>query len=277
MSPVSRRKADPLPALGDTKPATAGMPLGDRSDASVRSDKSAHGFSIQMVYESVRADIFAQRVRPGVKLIPEHIATQLSVSRTPVRQALERLCQEGYVMRIPARGYFVAEMDATEANDLYDVRYALEIRALETTLEKGLGKESVDSLERLNLEHERWLDDHSVVNRSRSDQVFHLAMARLSGNTLLVRMLADVYDRLNFRRRNDGYWFWADRTTRGLSGAFEHRRIIEALKNGDAQAALGTLREHLSNAHKNYRHFLAAVAEDSSAFAHHAPHDPNVS
>ncbi|GAA4334261.1 GntR family transcriptional regulator [Pigmentiphaga soli] len=225
--------------------------------------KSDRGFFIHKVYETLRGDILAQRVRPGVKLIPEHIAGTLNVSRTPVRHALERLCQEGYVTRIPARGYFVAEMDATEASDLYDVRYGLEIRALETALERGVDADGIESLMRLNTEYQRLLDDQSVVNRSRIDQEFHLALAGLSGNALLVRMLGDIYDRLNFRRRNDGYWFWADRGARGHDGSSEHRRIIQALQKGDGAAALAALREHLGNAHRNYRHFLATVAADA--------------
>ena len=61
----------------------------------------------------------------------------------------------------------LAEMDAEEANDLYDVRYALEIRALETALEKGISQEALDTLKGLNAEYERWMDDHGVVSRSR--------------------------------------------------------------------------------------------------------------
>ena len=92
--------------------------------------EAERGFFIEETYERIRQDILRHRLNPGVKLVPDHLATSLKVSRTPVRQALERLCQEGFVQHIPARGYFVAEPPRSEIRDLYDVRFALEIRAL---------------------------------------------------------------------------------------------------------------------------------------------------
>lgn len=219
------------------------------------------GFMIQNTYASIREDILMHRVRPGVKLTAEHFAATLNVSRTPVRQALERLCQEGYVTRIPARGYFVAEIEATEAHDLYDVRFALEVRAMETAFERGINPADIERLATLNEEYQRLMDDPMVINRSKVDQEFHLALAGLSGNAVIVRMLRDIYDRLNLRRRNDGYWFWNQGGARGTGGSAEHRRMIEALRNNDQDTALRSLREHLANALQNYKAFLATSTE----------------
>lgn len=216
------------------------------------------GFTIQKTYAHIREEILLHRVRPGVKLTAEHYAASLAVSRTPVRQALERLCQEGYVTRIPARGYYVAEIDATEAHDLYDVRHALEMRALETAFERGIDPAGLARLTELNAQYRRSLADPKVINRSQIDQEFHLALAGLSRNAVIVRMLRDVYDRLNLRRRNDGYWFWQRGTQRGPGGASEHAVMIAALRRNDRDAALAALREHLAQARANYAAFLAS-------------------
>jgi len=218
------------------------------------------GFTIQKTYASIREDILMHRVRPGVKLTAEHYAATLAVSRTPVRQALERLCQEGYVTRIPARGYFVAEIDATEAHDLYDVRFALEVRAMETAFERGIDGAAIEGLATINAEYKRMLANPKVIHRSEIDQEFHLALAGLSGNAVIVRMLRDVYDRLNLRRRNDGYWFWNQGGARGPGGAAEHLDMIRALRRKDRDAALQALREHLAHALANYEAFLASTA-----------------
>ena len=88
------------------------------------------------VYGSIKQMILTNQFRPGYKLTHQHIADLLNVSRTPVRQALERLYQESYVIRIPARGFFVAEIDSHEARDLYDVRMALETFALRLAMSR---------------------------------------------------------------------------------------------------------------------------------------------
>lgn len=217
------------------------------------------GFTIQKTYASIREDILMHRIGPGMKLTAEHYAATLAVSRTPVRQALERLCQEGYVTRIPARGYFVAAIDATEAHDLYDVRFALEVRAMETAFDRGLDAAALLQLDAINKDYRQALADPRVIRRSTADQQFHLALAGLSGNAVIVRLLRDVYDRLNLRRRNDGYWSWQRGTERGPDGAAEHRRMLLALRRKDRSAALAALREHLTHAQANYEDFLAST------------------
>src|SRR3970282_2141339 len=91
--------------------------------------------------------ILANQFRPGHKLTHQHLADLLTVSRTPVRQALERLYQEGYVIRIPDRGFFVAEMDSHGARDLYDMRIALETSALRLAMSReGISEKQLKHL-----------------------------------------------------------------------------------------------------------------------------------
>ncbi len=222
------------------------------------------GFFIEETYERIRQDILRHRLNPGVKLVPDHLAAALKVSRTPVRQALERLCQEGYVERIPARGYFVAEPPRSEIRDLYDVRFALEIRALELAFERGFAPDAVDVLEAIHTRYQALVENPSAASRSRIDQEFHLALAALTGNGLLVDMLRSIYDRLSFRRRSDGYWFWADRGLRGAAGAREHSELLASLRAGDRDTALAALRSHLAEAQVNYEQFIASVTAEEN-------------
>lgn len=226
------------------------------------------GFFIQGIYERIRQDILRQRFHPGVKLVPDHLAASLEVSRTPVRQALERLCQEGYVHRIPARGYFVAEPPGSDVRDLYDVRYALEVRALESAFDKGFAIADVDALEAIHERYRELIENPKTASRSRVDQEFHLALAQLSGNEVLIEMLRSVYDRLNFRRRSDGYWYWADRGLRGAAGVREHQDLLRGLRTGDREGALAALRSHLSEAQANYEQFLSSAAAEENDRMH---------
>jgi DNA-binding GntR family transcriptional regulator len=226
------------------------------------------GFFIQSIYERIRQDILRQRFHPGVKLVPDHLAASLEVSRTPVRQALERLCQEGYVLRIPARGYFVAEPPGSDVHDLYDVRYALEVRAMESAFDKGFAMAEIDALDAIHERYRALIEHPSTASRSRVDQEYHLALAKLAGNAVLVEMLRNVYDRLSFRRRSDGYWYWADRGLRGAAGVREHQEVLRGLRVGDREAALTALRSHLSEAQANYEQFLGSAAEQENDRMH---------
>jgi len=218
------------------------------------------GLYIQRTYESIRDDILTQRIRPGVKLTAEQLATRLQVSRTPVNHALERLAQEGYVTRIPSRGYFVAEVEFSEARDLYDVRFALEVYALEAAFDRGFPREAVEHLAASNDDYQRSLTEEKVINRVKIDKDFHLALAALSGNPLMVNMLRDVHDKLYFRRLTSGYWIWHASGARATTSVSEHQALINALLANDKKLAIEHLRTHLNNAIRNYEEFRAATA-----------------
>ena len=78
---------------------------------------------VDVTYEAIKRDILGNRLRPGVKLTHRMLAENLGVSRTPVRASLERLYQEGYVIHILNRGYFVAEINEQEVRELYQTGY----------------------------------------------------------------------------------------------------------------------------------------------------------
>ena len=219
------------------------------------------GLCIQQTYESLRDDIMAQRIGAGVKLTAEQLATRFHVSRTPVNHALERLYQEGYVTRIPARGYFVAEVEFSEARDLYDVRIALEVYALEAAFERGFPRQAVERLTAVNKEYRRSLKDQKAVHRVKIDKELHLALAALSGNPMLVNMLREVHDKLYFHRLASGYWIWHASGARATRSVSEHAALIEAVLANDKKAALKHLRTHLANAVRNYEKFRAATTQ----------------
>lgn len=218
--------------------------------------RGARGFLIQETYEALREEILSHRIGPGVKLTAEHLAVTLNVSRTPVRQALERLFQEGYVVKIPARGFFVAEMKASEVEDLYDIRCALETHALNKSLTKGISAQDLRKLTALNNRYAELTTDE----RSEADHQFHLALASLSGNQAIEKMLQDIHDRLNFRRRYDGYWYWSAKGPRGIEAAAQHQKVLEAIAKGKKSEAVQQLRKHIESAWENYRTFLEESA-----------------
>lgn len=219
------------------------------------------GEMIEHTYAKLREEIFANRLKPGIKLTAEHVASSLNVSRTPIRQALERLRQEGYVVHIPARGYYVAEIGSTEARDLYEVRQFLEGSSLGRAFDHGLSEADINSIAVINERYSSYLDTDSSLERAAADQEFHLALAGLSRNAVLYNMLRNIFERLNLRRRNDGYWYLTSGTARAHEGVVEHGRIVDALRSGKKADAIAALEAHLVNARINYERFLNSLGQ----------------
>lgn len=93
-----------------------------------------------LVYKEIKDKILKNQLFPGDKLIEMDIAAELGVSRTPVREALKRLEEDGLVNNYPRKSYVVSKISMKEARNLYIVRKALEPLAVEILAEKGLNK-----------------------------------------------------------------------------------------------------------------------------------------
>jgi len=220
------------------------------SPARVSVDDSAYGQIKQMILTS--------QFRPGRKLAHQHIADLLKVSRTPVTQALERLYQEGYVIHIPARGYFVAEIDSHEARDLYDVRAALESYALGLTMARGgLGEKQLERLSQLQEIYADRVAENAILERVSSDRDFHVYLASLSGNQYLVDLLNSVFERVIMKRRIDGYW---SSEKRGAAAVEEHQQLLDAIRAGRSSDAKRILESHVRKAWVQYEAHLLQLA-----------------
>jgi len=242
------------------------------SPAGKRGASGNRGLLISETYDQIKKDILSQRLGPGVKLTAEDLANRINVSRTPIRQALERLHQEGYVHQIPGRGFFVARVEAEEVRHLYDFRIAIETHALATAMRKGFAPEELERLHELNHIYENCgtirdgelvgVDGEDIRDRAEADHAFHVALAEYGGNPLICQKLNEIHERLKFRRRYDGYWYWTTKGDRAPTAASQHRQVLDAIAKGDQEAAVRALETHIRNAWENYESFLSTVAVD---------------
>lgn len=197
-----------------------------------------------VTYNSLKRMILAGQLGPGRKLVHEDLAQALNVSRTPVREALERLYQEGFVTRLPRRGFYVTGITRDEAFGLYGAREALELYALQITLDRGpIPKGSLNTITTFARRYERFIKEQVLTERILSDVLLHLKLAELSGNRYVVRILAQTFERLSLKRRHEGYRY--DRSQRAAS---EHAELLDALARHDKRAALQTLQKHILSA-----------------------------
>jgi GntR family transcriptional regulator, rspAB operon transcriptional repressor len=192
------------------------------------------------VYNQIKNLILCNEVLPGQKLHHQELSERLGVSRTPVREALTRLVQEGYASFLPNRGFTCKEIRLQEAEELYDLREALEAFAVEKAIGKLTDKALNGLLEKINLYGE---DVSRPFTRERLiyDQDLHLEIARLSGNATLAKTLSQVFERIILKRRTDGLYD----PSRGAAAHREHQRFYDAMKERDITQAVAVIRAHI--------------------------------
>ena len=215
---------------------------------------------VQTTYDAIKTAILGNRLRPGAKLTHRVLAETFGVSRTPVRESLERLYQEGYVTRIANRGYYVAEIEHGEVIELYQTREALEVFALDLILKRGLNSRNGAAIAEIETINRRYgvLCRQELLSRERLqvDREFHLALARWAGNVFLCRSLNAIFDRLMLKRRVEGF-----HGRHGSEPHADHLKLLAAIVAGDKRGARQVLRAHIQGASTRFVSYLAADTE----------------
>lgn len=197
----------------------------------------------QYAHTHIRAAILSGEFTAGSMLSESALATSLSVSRTPVRAALSRLQDEGFVTIYPKRGALVRELTAHEVREATQVRHALETEGIQLAApdaRHNLQKRLEDNLKQQKKALGR-RDFHAFATLSMQ---FHRAFAELSNNTM---MLA-CYDRIQDRQ----YLSILRNPTVSSNPDLmidEHRALLTAAVAGDWVAFSTLLREHQSHGH----------------------------
>jgi len=198
------------------------------------------------VYNQIKDLILCNEIMPGQKLHHQQLSERLGVSRTPIREALTRLVQEGYVSFLPNRGFTCKEIRMQEAEELYELREALEAFAVEKAI-ATLSEKALRQLRDRVTAYGRDVQNRFTRDRLVYDQDVHLQIAQLTGNETLRNTLSHVFERIVLKRRTDGLYDPA----RGVAAHQEHLRLLEAMERRDAPAAVAILRNHIQAGKKN--------------------------
>lgn len=187
------------------------------------------------VYARLSAWIIDGTLRGGEALRDQDIAAQLGVSRTPVREALRRLEDEGLVETALNRWTRVAPLRAGQAAELYPVVEALEGLALRLAL-PALTAQDLVVLERLNLRLQQAARERDAQGAVEADTAFHDLWIERSGNRELQHTLRALKRKL--RRLELAYFDAADL---GLASLAEHAALLDALRAGNPEQAVSAL------------------------------------
>lgn len=189
------------------------------------------------VYSALRGRIVHREIGPGEFIREQEVSQALGVSRTPVREALGRLASEGFVERIPHRGFRVPEESVDDLLDLYPIVAELEVLAAKNALRRL----DAGDLHMLRDVQSRFKD---AVHRDdppagiELNRQFHHLLLRRSGN----RKLAELLDDLRSRILRLELWSFAHINQREAS-VEQHEHILDAIEQGAFDRALELLRQ----------------------------------
>ncbi len=201
----------------------------------------------ERVYAQIKQLIFDFVLLPGDRFSESDLANQVQVSRTPLRQALQRLQREGFLLVFPKSGWQVAPLDFETFDQLYDLRVLLETHAVARLCE-------VEDRPVLSSLADTWLikpgeRQTAFITVDKLDEDFHSSLVRATGNAEMARVHEDITERIRIIRRLD-----FTKPSRVEATYDEHARIIRAITRRRSDEAQRLLRAHVAQSKAEVRH-----------------------
>ena len=199
------------------------------------------------IYRLMKQEIFDFRLLPGDRFSENDLAARMGASRTPVRQALHRLAQEGYLDVQPRSGWQVRHIDFDHLEALYDLRVVLETEAVTRlcALPAGVHPLPLQMLRHVWIERAP-LDDWPTV--ASLDEQFHMTLVEAAGNPEMARVHRDVTEKIRIVRRMD-----FTQASRISATYAEHGQILLAIFERNLKEARTQLHHHIAQSQKEVR------------------------
>lgn len=195
--------------------------------------------NVDKAYGTLKDMLIAYRFKPGERVNEGELAKRLGVSRTPLREALNRLTSEGFLNFIGGRGFFCREFQPREIFELYQLRMVLEVAAARMACEVA-SEADLDDLSRFLVETGPDDGRRSSEELVALDEQFHVQLMGLSGNTEMANLLRNLNDRIRFFR-------WIEMDSRRQRTQGEHRAVLDAIRRKDADAAAAAMSGHITH------------------------------
>ncbi len=196
----------------------------------------------QHVYEQLKRDIVTCKIDPGAPLSESELSEKLKVSKTPVREALTSLVQDGLVEYLPNRGFMVTNISIKDIQEIFEARIILE-KALIRLIVKYIKDGDIADLQKLSAVQPRENTPEALQEYLDANQSFHLKLASLAHNDRLYSYYANLlsqYQRLFYMdfAGHGGLSYWAH----------GHDEILAALQARDEQAGIQAIEKTLEHA-----------------------------
>lgn len=206
---------------------------------SVEAAPGAKGSNTAGIYARIKQMITSFELYPGSRITEQELADLFAVSRTPVREAIQRLEVEGYLTVRPKQGCFIRELDINELTEYYEVRIALEQLIVEYACSNMPDKAIEQSMELWRPEvHDQ--DVAQGIDLGEKDESFHVGLALASGKPVMAELLHNINNRIRIIRRLD-----LNTDNRSVRTYLEHHEILQHILQRDAAKAKNLMKRHI--------------------------------
>ena len=195
----------------------------------------------ELVFTTLRQAILKGELQPGERLMEIQLAEKMGVSRTPIREAIRKLANEGLVTMIPRKGAIVAGISEKMLRDVLRVRMVLEKMAYEYAFE-NITDEAIEDLKAAERGFEAAVESNDLVGIAEADEKFHFIIYEAAGNDKLMEILTTLKE--NMYRYRMEYAKNRDIRTDLIE---DHRAIVETLAERDAESGLKLVENHIRN------------------------------
>ncbi len=212
--------------------------------------------SSDSVYMDLRGKILSRGLKPGQRLLEVKIANEMGVSRTPVREALRRLANEGLVKIVPNSGARVASPTAHEMDDAYLVREHLENMSVELACRVGMDKRTLEKLDGLVRDGDAAFESGDVEAFLNANSAFHRIISEAGKNYVLSEYVDNMIQRTNVY-----VYFYSKFAEFENKSSGEHRAILRAIAKRDRIGAQELMKEHLRRVRTMFAEAAAKAKE----------------
>ena len=182
-------------------------------------------------------------IKPEERIREGAMATELGVSRTPLREALNRLVAEGFLTFRGGQGFFCRALTPDRIVELYEARCAIECEGLRLTLDRASDAAIAELAGRTEQQQPEYERSQDAIRLLELDEAFHRDLLALCGNAELSRMLDNINGRIRYVRMTDLKALRAG--PESTAGVNDHLSILAAVSDRDAGDALPALRSHI--------------------------------
>jgi len=190
------------------------------------------------LFEGVREFICREGTRLNHDLTEEKLASHFNVSRTPIREAIKHLEEEGIIERKRGRGISLRMFKAKEIEEIYDVRTALESLAVSVAALR-ITKQNIEQLERYARDYDKEREKRNLRNFLPIDQLFHEKILKICGNSYLYNLMKKI------RMINTSLYFYPSYYTTKDTNMYTHQKIIESLKTKNPMKCKKIIEKHI--------------------------------
>lgn len=198
-----------------------------------------------VVFNTLRKAILTGQLKPGERLMEVHLANQLGVSRTPIREAIRKLELEGLVIMIPRRGAEVARITEKSLKDVLEVRRALDALSVELACDR-ITEEEIERLLRACQDFEQATKGMDAAVIAKADVDLHDIIVEATGNQRLQQLVNNLSEQM-YRYR----FVYIKEESRHDTLVAEHREIYESIADRDKERAARAARVHIDNQEKS--------------------------